>query len=101
MSWGLKPCFSAFESGCMTPFFIPYLSVRIRTLGRLNIRIVCPKVGPELLASRDSAIFGMMCSLILVPMTFYVMPIYIGVFFQYQFSTKEQVGLYSSPRGNH
>ena len=37
MSWGLKPCFSASESGGMTPFFIPYLSVRIRTLGRLNI----------------------------------------------------------------
>jgi hypothetical protein len=38
MSWGLKPCFSASESGRMTPFFIPYLSVRIRTLGRMNIQ---------------------------------------------------------------
>jgi hypothetical protein len=37
MSWGLKPCLSASESGHMTPFFIPYLSVRIRTLGQLNI----------------------------------------------------------------
>jgi hypothetical protein len=31
MSWGAKPCFSALESGFMTPFFIPYLSVRIST----------------------------------------------------------------------
>ncbi len=36
---------------------------------------MCPKVGPEPLASRDSAIFGIICRLILVPMIFYVMPI--------------------------
>jgi hypothetical protein len=40
MSWGNKPCFSASESGRMTPFFIPYLLVRIPTLGRLNIHIL-------------------------------------------------------------
>ncbi len=39
MSWGLKPCFSALESRRMTPFFIPYLWVRICTLGWLNIQL--------------------------------------------------------------
>jgi hypothetical protein len=66
--------------------------------------IVCPKVGPELLASRDSAIFGMMRRLILVPMIFYVMPKYIGVFFSIPIFYKGTGGRQTiciSPRGNH
>ncbi len=45
MSWGLKPCFSAYESRRMTSFFIPYLSVRIRNFGAAKYPYVFLKLG--------------------------------------------------------
>ncbi len=65
---------------------------------------MCPKVGPKPLASRDSAIFGMICRLILVPMIFYIMPIsvifsipifYIGT------GGRQHIGIAPLARGNH